>query len=170
MFWDLPHACVIGILNGMEDPLGEVAAAAAAADPDAFFARKAAARLAFQEAKGLQVGMCVFGSVCVCVVLSLLVGGYVCVGGGGGMWGVHTKVLLSCGEPKPAISPRPHPRRLARTFGCWCSWGASHTRWGVGVGGWGWGWGGRRRIAPFDACLECCSCVAVLSSTPTHDL
>ncbi|PSC67576.1 hypothetical protein C2E20_8791, partial [Micractinium conductrix] len=56
MFWDLPHACVIGILNGMEDPLGEVAAAAAAADPDAFFARKAAARLAFQEAKGLQVG------------------------------------------------------------------------------------------------------------------
>ncbi|PSC67013.1 alpha-1,3-glucan synthase Ags3, partial [Micractinium conductrix] len=56
MFWDLPHACVIGILNGMEDSLGEVAAAAAAADPNAFFARKAAARLAFQEAKGLQVG------------------------------------------------------------------------------------------------------------------
>ena len=93
MFWDLPHACVIGILNGMEDPLGEVAAAAAAADPDAFFARKAAARLAFQEAKGLQVGMCVIGSVCVCVVLSLLVGGWVggwvCVGGGGEGGGGH---------------------------------------------------------------------------------
>ncbi|EFN56266.1 hypothetical protein CHLNCDRAFT_145120 [Chlorella variabilis] len=56
MFWSLPRAAVGGILNGMEESQRPAAADGAAADPDAFFAKKHAAKLAFQQAKGLAVG------------------------------------------------------------------------------------------------------------------
>ena len=56
MFWSLPRAAVCGILNGMKESQRPAAADGAAADPDAFFAKKRAAKLAFQQAKGLAVG------------------------------------------------------------------------------------------------------------------
>jgi len=72
MFWRLPPKQMMGILNGMEDdsrpqlalPAGSgtgsgTGGGGTAGGPDelaAFFKRKRAAKLAFQEAKGLQVG------------------------------------------------------------------------------------------------------------------
>ena len=61
MFWQLPRAAVHGILNGMEDEGGSRPAlgsdgggGGSGAEVEAFFASKAAAKLAFQAAKGLQ--------------------------------------------------------------------------------------------------------------------
>ena len=72
MFWQLPRAAVCGILNGMEDDGGTrpaLASGGTGAEVEAFFASKAAAKLAFQAAKGLQVGNRRIGtgaSGCIC--------------------------------------------------------------------------------------------------------
>lgn len=54
MLWGLPPAAVTGILNGLEDSARPAAARGAADDPEAFFQRKAEAKLELQAAKGLQ--------------------------------------------------------------------------------------------------------------------
>ena len=56
MFWKLPDGAM-GILNGMEEDSRPKLALDTPADVDAFFASKTAAKLAYQAAKGLQVGV-----------------------------------------------------------------------------------------------------------------
>lgn len=56
MFWQLPDGAM-GILNGMEEDSRPKLALDTPADVDAFFASKRAAKLAYQAAKGLQVGV-----------------------------------------------------------------------------------------------------------------
>ncbi|KAI7845483.1 hypothetical protein COHA_001031 [Chlorella ohadii] len=55
MFWQLPHGAQ-GILNGMEEDCRPQLALDTPAELDAFFASKLEAKLAYQAAKGLQVG------------------------------------------------------------------------------------------------------------------
>jgi len=66
VFWQLPHGAVCGVLNGMEGKGGirpALTSSSASAEVEAFFASKAAAKLAFQAAKGLEVGGWVGGWV-----------------------------------------------------------------------------------------------------------
>lgn len=58
MFWQLPAATIHGILNGMSEQDSEARPCLQPGSPqmDAFFEQKAESKLAFQAAKGLQVG------------------------------------------------------------------------------------------------------------------
>jgi hypothetical protein len=119
MFWQLPRAAVCGILNGMEDDGGTrpaLASGGTGAEVEAFFASKAAAKLAFQAAKGLQVGNRRIGtgaSGCICPGVNCSAPR--CKG--------LTPCLLACiCESVSALC-----RRALRTS--WsCSWAASPTK------------------------------------------